>query len=484
MTKQKIPMLLLLALSILLPSGNAAAEGGAADLTGKWYGTWAAELPVGPWASTEFPTGSTFEMIIFQYGSDQHAAVLYIPELDLFDVAVPIDVSGNQIALGDPQFAWGTVSGDSISGIAVVPDPHPPYFLLLEWQVQKPIDVIPGSPPGQPCQGVPLFCTGGAEDCQALLPFQPAIGPGYINYLVKDETWEDQSRSYIRRDLMQLVKYAAARVQCDTADWSYGNSAPLGLGDMSDANGLAPLGFPGHSTHEAGNHIDIAYYQLYATDNLLRPVGRHHADYVDVWYLTEPPPALDALRTALFIAHLSEHPHLRYIIVDWQIGLALEEAFSELEALGWIDPSLRALIPLIYGPGWYRFHHDHMHVAMSLLHPIVSDVEVKPATLNKKSQGKYVIGHVELVAGHAAADIDLSTVALIVDGHTILYAEPSRSRVTDYNHNGVADLTVKFDRKAVTRAIGTGVVEVAITGSVDGKFFQASDSLRVLEGKD
>jgi hypothetical protein len=277
---------------------------------------------------------------------------------------------------------------------------------------------------------------------------------------------------------MQVVEYAAAKVECKTDDWEYGNFALIGLGDMSCSDGTAPGGFPGHITHEDGNHIDVAYYQLYAPDNLLRPACRHYDGFSETFLCAAPPYALDAFRTALFMAYLAEHPLVRYILVDAEIGPALEEAYSELESSGWLEAGSNAAIPLIY-PAGRRFHHDHMHVAMNVLHPIVSHVELKPDTLNKKSRGRYVTGYIELIDGYNAADID-PDVALIIDGHTILYSETGRSDVSDYNGNGVVDLTVKFDRKTVTEAVGTGAVEMAITGMVDGKFFQASDTIFIL----
>ena len=55
--------------------------------------------------------------------------------------------------------------------------------------------------------------------------------------------------------------------------------------------------------------------------------------------------------------------------VDGQIGLVLEDSLATLVASGWIDAALRQSIPLAYevenlGFGWYRFHHDRMHLSM------------------------------------------------------------------------------------------------------------------------
>lgn len=51
-----------------------------------------------------------------------------------------------------------------------------------------------------------------------------------------------------------LVKYAAARVACLADGWDLGNHQPIGLGDMSEADGSIPgtsIGEPGRpdNTH-------------------------------------------------------------------------------------------------------------------------------------------------------------------------------------------------------------------------------------------
>jgi hypothetical protein len=57
----------------------------------------------------------------------------------------------------------------------------------------------------------------------------------------------------------------------------------------------------------------------------------------------------------------------------------------------------------------------------------------------------------------------------------------SHASVSDYNNNGIPDLTLKFDRQLVTEAIDTGTVEVAITGAYYSYYyFQESDTISVL----
>ena len=262
------------------------------------------------------------------------------------------------------------------------------------------------------------------------------------------------------------MKYATAKVECKTADWDYWDFAPLGLVDMSEADGSIPgtsIGYPGHppGTHEDGNDMDLAYYQLYTPDNHPRVIGEHYEGYTDAYHLISEPYALDPWRTALFISYLSEHHHVRVIGVDGQVGLVLEEALDDLVSLGYIDSDHREAIPLVYevdnqGWGWYYFHHHHMHVSMNPLYEIVSEVEIQPETLNRKSEGKYITGYIELIEELDINLLDISTVELVVDGFTAVPA--SRAEVSDYNDNGIPDLTLKFDRQQVTEAIGTGTV--------------------------
>ena len=128
-----------------------------------------------------------------------------------------------------------------------------------------------------------------------------------------------------------LIKYATAKVACKSSDWDYGNFAPLGLLDMSEEDGATPGNSTGTLWHPPGTHvngkdIDTAYYQLNTADNLARSVGDHHVGCLDVNHLVSCPYDLDVWRTALYISYLSEHPLVRVIGVDGQIGLVLEGA--------------------------------------------------------------------------------------------------------------------------------------------------------------
>ena len=233
-------------------------------------------------------------------------------------------------------------------------------------------------PPGPvPSCNVPSWrCTGTAAQCAQLVPFMPEQGPGYWNYPLNGETTANQYRSYIRRDVMMLVKYAAAMVDCLTPGWTIGNGLPLGLGDMSESNGAIPgtsIGRPGHpmNTHEDGQDMDIAYYQLSGPNNHLRAICDHYdANGNDASHCTSPPNNLDIWRTALFVGYLHASSGLRVIGVDGQAGPALDSAIAQLCSGGWLNTSACMRNQMTYevtntNRGWFHFHHHHLHVSIN-----------------------------------------------------------------------------------------------------------------------
>jgi hypothetical protein len=210
-----------------------------------------------------------------------------------------------------------------------------------------------------------------------LAQFEPDRGDGYWDYSENGESEDDQYRSYLRRDVQQMVKYAAAWTRCLSQDWEFGNQEPLGLGDMSEGNGAIPGARerdPGHpsGSHVDGKDIDIAYYQLHDGDNLLRPICEHtDSRGREQSHCVSAPNNLDVFRTALFLAKLHDSPRVRVIGVDGQAGPLIEDAFDQLCAEGWLDKDssvCRGGNKLAYetvdrGSGWFRHHHHHFHLS-------------------------------------------------------------------------------------------------------------------------
>jgi len=217
--------------------------------------------------------------------------------------------------------------------------------------------------------------SGGEPD--DLVPFTPYQGDGYHNYPENGETEEDMYRSYTRRDVRAMVKYAAAWTRCMGQDWAFGNQQPLGLGDMSEGDGSIPGSREDDPGHPAGSHLngrdmDIAYFQLEGDDNHLRPVCEHRdpkGNYLQ--RCISEPDNLDVFRTAMFLAKLHDSDNLRIIGVDGQIGPLIEAAWERLCDEGWLDddhPVCSGKDKLAYetvnrGNGWYKHHHHHFHIS-------------------------------------------------------------------------------------------------------------------------
>ncbi|HJL03114.1 MAG TPA: hypothetical protein RMH85_06400 [Polyangiaceae bacterium LLY-WYZ-15_(1-7)] len=233
----------------------------------------------------------------------------------------------------------------------------------------------PGTPPAACAvgsMGVPDWrCT---EDCDALVAFDPRMGLGYDDYPLNGETAADQYRSWIRRDVMMLVRYAAAMTACQGGEWPFGNGGALGLGDMSEADGSIPgtrEGSPGHpaGTHVDGSDMDLAYFQTGTGDNRLRSVCPHVVAGEDQYHCTGAPDRLDPWRTALFLGHLHASPDLRVIGVDGQVGPLIDSALTQLCADGWLEGGVCRGHSITWeetdmGRGWYRFHHHHFHISV------------------------------------------------------------------------------------------------------------------------
>jgi hypothetical protein len=251
------------------------------------------------------------------------------------------------------------------------------FFALLPYSVRSVRRVgVRDWPPPSPrrlCEIPPARCSAGAEVCRELVLFAPAVSAGYEDFPNGGETWDDQWASYVRRDLMMAVQYAAAKVACMTSGWTYGNGGPVVLTDMNERDGAIPgtrMGAPSHprGSHADGNDMDIAYYQVHTPDNRPRPVCPHEVDESSVHHCVGEPDLLDPWRTALFIGLLFEQPGIRLVGVDGRIAPIIEAHLEALELRGLLSTETVDSVRLGYetgdtGRGWYYFHHHHMHVS-------------------------------------------------------------------------------------------------------------------------
>ena len=115
---------------------------------------------------------------------------------------------------------------------------------------------------------------------------------------------------------------------------------------------------------------------------------------------------------------------------------------------------------------------------------LVTEIDIKPETLNLKSKGNWVTVFVEPPEGYEAEDIIADSVVISAVGGTITNIEPVRSNLTDSDDDGVNELKLKYSRGELQSAISqsnlTGQVEVTLTGTLsDTKTFMGSDTIRI-----
>src|SRR5262245_39373994 len=104
-------------------------------------------------------------------------------------------------------------------------------------------------------------------------------------------------------------------------------------------------------------------------------------------------------------------------------------------------------------------------------------LDFSPSVLNLASQGLWVTGSLEPASPFAATDIDVASLRL---NGTVPVDTSAPTTIGDINGNGIADLTVKFNRAMVELALASGdSVPVTVTGAVDGHPFSATDYIRV-----
>ena len=104
-------------------------------------------------------------------------------------------------------------------------------------------------------------------------------------------------------------------------------------------------------------------------------------------------------------------------------------------------------------------------------------IDFDPDVLNLRARSGLVTVYIELPEGFDVNEIDVSSIRL--NGTLPVLSRPTA--IGDYNDNGIPDLMVKFDRRAVHEVVEVGEsVEIAITGEVDGIPFMAVDTIRVI----
>jgi hypothetical protein len=212
------------------------------------------------------------------------------------------------------------------------------------------------------------YCYGFGENGEGLLPFPLPVSNDPVpvnNYL--HETF--MNYRYARPEVIMLVRYAIKETSL-----AFPGTMPLGLGDMSQSDGLTPaqdVGIYRHPllTHDQGGNIDIAYFQT-GEDNSMRIICGDAGDNGE--YCNEGAAEthiVDLKKTAFFMAKLYDSPRLRVIGADRVIGPLILESAQELADLSEDDPKhisdaelSKFHTHLTWGDGW-PYHHHHIHVS-------------------------------------------------------------------------------------------------------------------------
>ncbi len=120
---------------------------------------------------------------------------------------------------------------------------------------------------------------------------------------------------------------------------------------------------------------------------------------------------------------------------------------------------------------------------------IEATIDIDPDTLNLKNKGNWITAYIELPEGYDVADIDVSSLLLILkdpkdpkDPEYPVEAEMKWASIGDDDKDEILDLMVKFNRTVVERQLEVGdEVEITVSGSlINGTEFVGIDIIRVI----
>jgi hypothetical protein len=121
--------------------------------------------------------------------------------------------------------------------------------------------------------------------------------------------------------------------------------------------------------------------------------------------------------------------------------------------------------------------------------PIDALIDIDPDTLNKKSHGRWVTVYIALPDGYDVGAIDTTTVeitSLVGNSCVPEYSQQADlgfvPQVGDRDEDGIADLTIKFDRQVLLPNLCLDDVAVTIEGDLTtGEHFGGSDTIRIID---
>jgi predicted secreted protein len=116
---------------------------------------------------------------------------------------------------------------------------------------------------------------------------------------------------------------------------------------------------------------------------------------------------------------------------------------------------------------------------------VTATVDIDPNTLNLKSKGQWITCYIELPKGYDVHDINITSIKL----NDTISVVSKPTNIGDYNHNGVPDLMVKFDREAASNLIlanwkpnsRSETITLTLTGMLnDGIPFRGSNTITAM----
>jgi hypothetical protein len=129
-------------------------------------------------------------------------------------------------------------------------------------------------------------------------------------------------------------------------------------------------------------------------------------------------------------------------------------------------------------PDWYYGYAAWDWFGISVLAltieypPIPASLNIDPDTLNLQSKGEWITAYVGLPEGFDVANIEPESIRLNGQVPAV------RSQIDDEGQV----LMIKFDRAAVARIVGTGEVQITVTGIMAGNTkFEGVDTIRVID---
>lgn len=112
---------------------------------------------------------------------------------------------------------------------------------------------------------------------------------------------------------------------------------------------------------------------------------------------------------------------------------------------------------------------------------LVANVDIRPDTLNLKSNDEWVTAYIEMPSKYNVQNIDVSSILL----NDTLPCEASPTQIGDFDQDEVDDLLVKFNRNGVKSFLKNGESYLTITGKLsDGRKFEGMDVIKVISNSD